>query len=93
MVRLVELGGWGRLSKPPADAERVRPGDGRGEAGEEVEAAHQQGRVTDGGQGGGGRVIEVKGGGATPGDRDKGVVTCNVSSLNSSPNNNLFFKK
>ena len=79
MMRLVELGGWGGFPKPPADAERVRPGDGRGEAGEEVEAAHQQGRVTDGGQGRGGGVIEVEGGGATPGDRDKGVVTCNMS--------------
>ena len=78
MMRFVELC-WRRgLAEPPADAERVRPGDGRGEAGEEIEAAHQQGRVADGGQGRGGGVVEVEGGGATPGDRDKGVVTCNV---------------
>ena len=80
-MRLVELGRRGGLAEPPADAERVRPGDGCGEAREEVEAAHQQSRVTDGGQGGGGRVVEVEGGGATPGDRDQGVVTCNMSQI------------
>ena len=78
MVRLVELGRRGGPTEPAADPERVWPSDGGGEAGEEVEAAHQQRRVADGGQGGRRRVVEVEGRGAAPGDGDEGVVTCNA---------------
>ena len=78
-MRLVELG-WGRgLPEPPADPERVRPGDGGGESWQEVEAAHQQSSVPDGRESRRSRVVEVEGCGAAPGDRDQGVVTCNVS--------------
>ena len=57
-LRLIELG-WrsrsakpvkirGRFAEPATDAEGVGPGDGGGEAGEEVETTHQEGRVADG---------------------------------------------
>ena len=83
-LRLIELG-WrsrsaepvklrGRFSEPATDAEGVGPGDGGGEAGEEVESTHQEGRVADGRQGGGCRVVEVEGSGAVPWDGDQSVV-------------------
>ena len=69
--------GWrGRFPKPSLHPERVGPGQGGGEAGEEVEAAHQEGRVAEGGDRGGRGVVECQGGGATPGDVHQGVVTC-----------------
>jgi len=57
---LVHLGWRSRLPEPPLDSEGVRPGQGGGEAGEEVEAAHQQGRVAQGGDGGRVGVVEFE---------------------------------
>ena len=58
--RLVHLGRRSRLAEPPLHSEGVGPGEGRGEPGEEVEAAHQESRVADGGDGGGVGVIETQ---------------------------------
>ena len=72
--------GW--RSKPSLHTKGVRSGQGSGEAGEEVEAANQQGCVAQGGDGGRRGVIECQGGGAAPRDVDQSVVTWNSQMVN-----------
>ena len=58
--RFVELGRRCGLAKALADAKWVRPGYGRGEAGEEIETAHQEGSIANGGEGGSSGIIELE---------------------------------
>ena len=69
------VGGGRGGAEPPGDAEWVGEGGGR-EAGQKVEAAHQQRRVPQGGQRGGRRIVELERGAARPGDVDQRVVAC-----------------